>query len=74
MKVSPGSFEVDLFPEEVDSTAHPYASQFKEILEGVAREYRCTLLSFSVSKGVVSFSFDSDELNAEILQLLNHEE
>jgi hypothetical protein len=74
MKISPGSFEVDLFPEEVDSPTHPYAAQFKEILEGVAREYQCTLLSFHVSKGVVSFSFDSDELTAEILQLLDQNE
>lgn len=70
MKRSPGAFEVDLFPEEVDSPDHPYAAQFKEILEGVAREYKCTLLSFDVNKGTVAFSFDSDELTAEILQLL----
>jgi hypothetical protein len=70
MKRSPGAFEVDLFPEEVDSPDHPYAAQFKEILEGAAREYECTLLSFDVNKGTVAFSFDSDELTAEILQLL----
>lgn len=74
MKVSPGTFEVDLFPKEVDSRDHPYAEQFKEILEGVATEYACTLLSFEVNRGTVTFSFDSDELTAEILQLLNRED
>jgi len=71
MKISPGSFEVELFPKEVDSPDHPYAAQFREILEGVAGEYECTLLSFEVNKGTVTFSFDSDELTAEILQILN---
>ncbi|MCF8144827.1 MAG: hypothetical protein K9N21_13005 [Deltaproteobacteria bacterium] len=70
MKISPGSFEVELFPEAVNSPDHPYASQFREILEGVAREYDCTLLSFDVNKGTVTFSFDSDELTAEIMRIL----
>jgi len=70
MKKSPGFFEVDLFPEEVDSPDHPYAAQFRDILDSVAKEYDCTLLSFEVDKGTVTFSFDSDELTAEILQLL----
>jgi len=71
MKISPGSFEVDLFPQEVDSPGHPYAAQFREILESVAREYECALISFEVKMGTVTFSFDSDELTAEILQILN---
>jgi len=70
MKEAPGFFEVDLFPEEVDSPDHPYAAQFRDILDNVAKEYDCTLLSFEVDKGTVTFSFDSDELTAEILQLL----
>jgi hypothetical protein len=40
----------------------------------VAREYDCTLLSFDVNKGTVKFSFDSDELTAEILKILNQSE
>lgn len=71
MKTPLGFFEVDLFAKEVDSPDHPYAAQFKEILENVAAEYRCTLLSFEVQKGTVTFSFDNDELTAEILQILN---
>ncbi len=70
MKISSGCFEVDLFPSEVDSTDHPYASQFKDILESVAEQYRCRLISFEVKDGTVMFSFDSDELNDEILALL----
>jgi len=71
MNATPGLFEVDLFPEEVDRPDHPYAEQFRELLESVAREYDCALLSFEVNKGTVTFSFDSDELTAEILQILN---
>jgi len=70
MKVSSGCFEVDLFPSEVDSEDHPYASQFKDMLESVAEQYGCNLVSFKVRKGIAIFSFDSDALNAEILDLL----
>ena len=70
MKVSSGCFEVDLFEKEVDDTDHPYASQFKDMLESVAEQYGCDLISFEVNKGTVLFSFDSDELNTEILDLL----
>lgn len=67
---SPGCFEVDLFPKEVDREDHPYAGQFKEILEEVARQYDCRLLSFRVNEGTVIFSFDSDALTGEVLKLL----
>ena len=70
MKISSGCFEVDLFPSEVDSIDHPYVSQFKDILELVAEQYHCRLISFEVKEGTVMFSFDSDELNDEILALL----
>jgi hypothetical protein len=70
MKVSSGFFEVDLFPSEVNGVDHPYASQFKDMLESVAEQYECKLISFEVRKGTAIFSFDSDELNAEILDLL----
>jgi hypothetical protein len=65
-----GTFEVDLFPEEVNSTDHPRAMEFKRVLEAVARDFRCKLLFFEVEHGTVSFVFDSDELNAEILKVL----
>ncbi|MBW2050047.1 MAG: hypothetical protein JRJ09_16180 [Deltaproteobacteria bacterium] len=70
MKEPSGVFEVDMFEAEVDSPDHPYASQFREMLESVAEEYVSKLLSFEVHEGTVSFSFDSDELNAEIIDLL----
>ena len=70
MKESSGCFEVEMFPAEVDSPDHPYAAQFKDMLEKVAEEYQCALLSFEVNEGTVTFSFDSDELNAEILNIL----
>jgi len=63
-------FEVDLFPEHVNSTDHPQAREFKKVLEAVARDFHCNLLSFEVYQGTVSFVFDSDELNAEILKVL----
>jgi hypothetical protein len=65
-----GVIEVDLFPEEVDSPFHPKALRFRRLLEEVADEYRCTLLSFEVERGTVAFSFDDDVLTAEILKVL----
>jgi len=65
-----GMFEVDLFPEEVNSTDHPQVREFKEMLEAVAADFQCKLLSFEVDHGTVSFVFDSDELNAEILKVI----
>ena len=65
-----GMFEVDLFPEDVNSTDHPQARKFKKVLEAVAQDFHCKLLSFEVEHGTVSFVFDSDELNAEILKVL----
>ena len=70
MKISSGCFEVDLFSSEVDGVDHPYASQFQDTLESVAEQYGCRLISFEVRKGTAIFSFDSDELNSEILDLL----
>jgi hypothetical protein len=65
-----GIIEVDLFSEEVNSKDHPEAVEFKGLLEEVAKEYRCKLLSFEVEHGTVSFSFDNDILTAEILDRL----
>jgi hypothetical protein len=65
-----GMFEVDLFPEEVNSADHPEARKFRKVLEAVARDFQCKLLSFEVDHGTVSFVFDSDKLNAEILKVL----
>jgi hypothetical protein len=65
-----GVIEVDLFSEDVDSPRHPEAVRFKRILEAVADEYECTLLTFEVDQGTVSFSFDDDVLTAEILRVL----
>ena len=70
MKESSGFFEVEMFAAEVDSKDHPHAAQFREMLENVAKEYKCALISFEVHEGTVSFSFDSDELNAEIIEIL----
>jgi hypothetical protein len=65
-----GMFEVDFFSEEVNNTDHPQAREFKRVLEAVAADFQCKLLSFDVDHGTVSFVFDSDELNAEILNVL----
>ena len=65
-----GVIEVDMFEEDIDSTEHPVAESFRELLEEVAEGYKCRLLSFEVAHGTVSFSFDSDELTAEILKIL----
>ena len=65
-----GVFEVDLFSKDVDSPYHPDAVRFRQILDEVAEEFGCHLLSFHVDQGTVSFSFDSEELTAKILQIL----
>lgn len=64
-----GIIEVDLFPEEVDSPYHPEAIRFRALLEDVAEEYHCAIVTFQVEQGTVSFSFDNDELTAEILKI-----
>jgi hypothetical protein len=65
-----GIFEVDLFSEDVDSPDHSEVVKFRKLLEEVAGDYRCTLTSFDIDHGTVSFSFDNDELDAEIVRIL----
>jgi len=65
-----GIIEVDLFSEDVDSLDHPKVVEFKTLLEQVADDFDCSLTSFDVEHGTVSFSFDNDELDAEILRIL----
>jgi hypothetical protein len=70
----PGIIEVDMFTSDVVSEDHPEAAAFKEILLGVAEEYDCELQYFEVHNGCVSFSFDSEELTAAILKILQNKE
>ena len=65
-----GIIEVDMFPDDIDSSEHPVAESFKDLLEEVAEQHGCRLLSFDVDRGMVSFSFDNDELTAKILKML----
>jgi len=62
--------EIDMFPEEVDSMDHWKVVYFKGVLEEVAEEYRCSLVHFEIDRGTVTFSFNSDELMANILNIL----
>jgi hypothetical protein len=66
-----GFIEVDLFSEDVNSLDDPEVQIFKAVLESVADDYECQLLSFEVHQGTVTFSFDGDELTAEILKILD---
>jgi hypothetical protein len=66
-----GVIEVEMFSEDVDDPGHPMAESFKDLLEEVAEEYECHLESFDVTHGTVSFSFDNDELTANILKILD---
>jgi len=68
-----GVIEVDLFSEDVNSLDHPKVVRFRKVLEEVAEQYRCVLLSFEIDRGTVAFSFDDDGLTAEILKLLRTE-
>ena len=63
-----------MFSEDVDSIEHPLADSFRELLEEVAEQYECHLLSFEINKGTVSFSFDSDKLTADILRILHEKD
>ena len=65
-----GMIEVDLFSEDVNSPDHPEAIEFKKLLEKVAEDYDCHLLSFDIDHGTVIFYFDDDGLTAEILRIL----
>ncbi len=67
---STGLIEVDLFPADVNSLDHPYVTHFKEILEEVAEQQDAHLLHFGVDNGTVIFSFDNDELMADIIRIL----
>lgn len=69
-----GIIEVDMFDREVNDPQHPVAESFQELLVEVAEQYGCNLLSFSINRGVVSFSFDNDELMADIIKILKIEE
>ena len=69
-----GVIEVDMFEKNVNDSEHPVADSFRALLTEVAEQYNCELLSFSVNRGVVSFSFDSDELMAEIINILQIEQ
>ena len=72
--VSMGIIEVDMFSQDVNDPQHPVAESFRELLVEVADQYNCNLLSFSVKRGVVSFSFDDDELMANIIKILQIDE
>ena len=69
-----GIIEVDLFSEDVDSLEHPEVVRLKKLLEEVADDYQCHLLSFDIDHGTVSFSFDNEMLTADILKILQEEE
>ena len=66
----PGVIEVDLFDKDVSGADHPEALRFKKLLLEAASDYHARLLTFEVHEGTVSFAFDSDELTAEILKVL----
>jgi len=68
-----GVIEVDLFPPEVDGPDHPRATEFRALLEEVAEDYGCNVISFEVRRGTVAFAFDDDVLTAEILRELEME-
>ena len=69
-----GFIEVDMFPEDVNSLDDPEVINFKRVLLEVAEEYDCFLITFEINRGTVTFSFDSDELTAEIMTILQHDD
>jgi hypothetical protein len=69
-----GLIEVDMFSRDVNDVQHPVAESFRELLTEVAEQYCCNLDAFEVERGVVSFSFDSEELMADIIKILHLED
>jgi hypothetical protein len=67
---SPGFIDIDMFPKEVNDMDHWEVVHFKGLLEEVAEEYDCHLVSFDIDEGTVTFSFDSEELMVNILKIL----
>ena len=65
-----GIIEIDMFSPDVTGSQHPVAESFRELLAEVAEQYECNLLTFEVHKGVVSFSFDNEELMSDIIKIL----
>ena len=73
--MEPSEFiEVDMFPEDINSLDDPEVINFKRVLLEVAEEYDCFLITFEINRGTVTFSFDSDELTAEIMTILQHDD
>lgn len=68
-----GYIEVDMFPKEINSLDDPKVIHFKQMLLEVAEEYDCFLTSFEINNGTVTFSFNCDELTAEILTILQND-
>jgi len=66
----PGVIEVDLFDKAINGADHPAALQFRDLLQEVAKDFKTSLVFFEVHAGTVSFAFESDELTAEILKVL----
>ena len=66
-----GLIEVDMFSKEVNTLNYPEVMEFRELLELVADEHGCLLISFEINHGTVSFSFDDESLMAEIIKILN---
>jgi len=73
MNENNGLIEVDMFPSEINSLDHPEVLSFRELLEDVALENHCRLLFFDIENGIVSFSFDSDKLMANILKIFQND-
>ena len=65
-----GIIEIDMFSPDVTGSQHPVAESFRDLLDEVAEQYECKLMTFEVHKGVVSFSFDNEELMADIINIL----
>ena len=70
---SSGLIEVDMFSMDVNELDHPEVIGLRELLEDVALEYHCRLIFLDVHQGTVTFSFDSDILMAEILNILRND-
>ena len=73
MDISSGYIEVDIFPKEINSIDHQEVIHLREVLEELALDYECQLTDFDIHCGTVIFAFDSDELMANIIEILEND-
>lgn len=62
--------KMEIFPEDVDSAAHPNVHQLRQMFFNVAEMYSTSLELFAVARGTVTFAFAKERVTCDILDSL----